>query len=737
MIAMLELVVAVAAAYWGWFYLARGRRLYGLIAIGAGAASAVGGLGPQLELSAQTAGLVGGLGALAVVLVLVVGPACRAAARVVVQSDRLALAGALLEIADVLMPGAGVGDDKLALAALREVRAGRIDETVAALEDGKRRLPASLGRAIDERITMLYLSAHRWKEAIDHADRTLAADPEPAAPAQAPPPPPQDAWTAARAALGMSPPLWVEVLGAVAREGDLERAAAMLQQLEQVCGERDDAYWIRHRGRLVFLAFAGRTAAVDRLIAPDVAAHMTRSARSYWRGIAAAHAGDTTAAEGAYQAALVGSRGRARDLVTRALDELPRPAAPASERVQAVADAIEAAPLARPEQATRPRRIATWALVGINAAVAAVIAVAYGSTSDPAVVIRAGGALRGAIDAGEWWRLVATTAVHIGVVHLVLNLLALFAIGRWCESIFGGRAVAAIYVAGGLAGAAASYLIGAAPVSAGASGAIFGVLGALMVELVLYRRTYRRAWQSGMMGALLIAVAAQLALGYSFPQDQWAHAGGFVAGAVLGLALSPQRRRRRVVAVASGVIAAAGAVLAVIAAVMVARTDFGTTLARYPRVTRVVDGLAITVPARWQLDEGSALVDPDLYLAVRLERGAPEAWVRGEPTRATQLGFQTVAPAATPILTVPAGWLGSELVATYEDDYVAQRSRVLALGRPDGVVATIYVPEALARDAAPQLAAMVASIEDRRPAPAPAAPMAPAERAPEAPAPAP
>jgi membrane associated rhomboid family serine protease len=724
MIAMLELVVAVAAAYWGWFYLARGRRLYGLIAIGAGAASAVGGLGPQLELSAQTAGLVGGLGALAVVLVLVVGPACRAAARVVVQSDRLRLAGALLEIADVLMPGAGVGDDKLALAALREVRAGRIDETVAALEDGKRRLPASLGRAIDERITMLYLSAHRWKEAIDHADRTLGRDPEtappPAAPAPAPTPP-QDAWTAARAALGMSPPLWVEVLGAVAREGDLDRAAAMLQQLEQVCGERDDAYWIRHRGRLVFLAFAGRTAGVDRLIAPDVAAHMTRSARSYWRGIAAAHAGDTAAAEGAYQAALVGSRGRARDLVTRAIDELPRSPAtpPASERVQAVADAIEAAPLARPEQATRPRRIATWALIGINAAVAAVIAVAFGSTSDPAVVIRAGGALRGAIDAGEWWRLVATTAVHIGVVHLVLNLLALFAIGRWCESIFGGRAVAAIYVAGGLAGAAASYLIGTAPVSAGASGAIFGVLGALMVELVLYRRMYRRAWQSGMMGALLIAVAAQLALGYSFPQDQWAHVGGFLAGAALGLALSPQRRRRRAVAVAAGGITAAGAVLAVIAAVMVARTDFGTTLARYPRDTRVVDGLAITVPARWQLDEGSALVDPDLYLAVRFERGAPEAWVRAEPTRATQLGFQTVAPAATPILIVPPGWLGSELVATYEDEYVAQRSRVLALGRPDGVVATIYVPEALARAAAPQLAAMVASIEDRRPPPAP------------------
>jgi len=728
MVAMLEMVVAVAAAYWGWFYISRGRRAYGLIVIAAGLASALGTLGPKVELSESTSGLFGALGAGAVTLLLLVGPLCRAAARTVVQNDRLRLASALLEIADVLMPGAGVGDDKLALAALREVRAGRIDDTVAALVQGKNRLPPALGRAIDERITMLYLSAHRWKEAIDHADRNLTR------PLPADPRPSQDAWSVARAALGMSPPLWVEVLGAVAREGDLDRAATMLQELEAACGGRDDSFWIVHRGRLVFLAFAGRTAAVDRLVEPALARHMTRSARSYWRGIAAAQAGDATAAEGAYQHALASSRGRARDLVTRALDELPgiKPPPP-SPLVQAVADEVEAAPLVRPEPVVRRRRTATLVLLAFNIAVAGAIALAYGSTSDPAVVVRAGGALRGAIDSGEWWRLISTVTVHIGVVHLVLNLLALLMVGRWAETVFGSRAIAAIYIVGGLVGAVASYALGNAPLSAGASGAIFALLGAFALELLLYRRAYRAVWQSGMMGALLVAIAAQMALGYSLPQDQWAHLGGLLAGALVGVALSPHRKRQRVVKLGATAVTAIGVALAGIAAVMIARTDFGDTLARFPRTTRVVDGIAITVPARWQI-VGPDFVETDPFIAISVARSAtPAAWVMAEPTRAKDLrGFDAITPATTRILAVPAGWTGIELVATVVDDYLEQRYRVLAARRADGIVAAVYVPEALATSASPQLAAMLASIEDRgrhR-----AAPAAPADEAPAAPA---
>lgn len=718
---MLELIVAVAAAYWGWFYASRGRRLYGAVVGIAGLAAAMSSFGSDLGITDGTSALIGALGSGACVLLLVVGPACRWAARTVVQSDRLKLAGALLEIADVLMPGAGVGDDKLALAALRDVRAGRIDDTVAALEHGKTKLPRELGRAIDERITMLYLSAHRWKDAIDHADRNLTRPPAPKPEPDELPltaqKEPQDAWTAARAALGMSPPLWVEVLGAVAREGDLDRAATMLRELEAACGGRDDAFWIVHRGRLVFLAFAGRTAAVDRLVAPDIARHMTRSARSYWRGIAAARAGDTAAAEGAYTSALAGSRGRARELVTRALDELPTVVPqPPSELVRETADAAEAAPLARPQQVARRRRLTTGILIALNVAVTATIAITLGSPSDPAIIVRAGGALRGAIDHGEWWRLIATTTVHIGVVHLVLNLLALLALGRWTEAIFGSRPVAAIYAVSGIAGSAASYLFGAATLSAGASGAIFGLLGAFMVELLVYRRVYARMWQSGMMGALLIAFAAQMALGYSLPQDQLAHVGGLVAGALAGLAFSPHRKAKRAVMVASTAITVVAIAAAAVATVMVVRTSFGDTLARLPRTTRVTDGIAITVPAEWQADPSGTYLDSDLFIGVRVTRlPAGTDWIGGEASRAhDDHGFDHSMPATDRVLRLPPGWTGSELIAyPPTDELVDQRYRVVAAVRQDGIAASVYVPDALAVDAAPQLTAMLASIVDR------------------------
>jgi rhomboid protease GluP len=722
--AMLELVIAVAAVYWGWFYAARGRRMYGALILAAGIAASLGTFGTDVGISASTSALIGALGAGACVLMLVVGPLCRAAARAVVQSDRLKLAGVLLEVADVLMPGAGVGDDKLALAALRDVRAGRIDDTVAALEHGKNRLPPQLGRAIDERITMLYLSAHRWKEAIDHADRNLTRPaPHPAGPMREP----QDAWSTARTALGMSPPLWVEVLGAVAREGDLDRAATMLRELEAACGGRDDAFWIVHRGRLVFLAFAGRTAAVDRLVGPELARHMTRSARSYWRGIAAAQAGDAAAAEGAYHTALSGSRGRARELVTRALDELPRiKPQPASDLVKTTADEAESAPLTRPQPAARPRKLATLALIALNVAVGATIAMTLGTPSDPAVVVRAGGALRGAIDHGEWWRLVSTTMVHIGIVHLVLNLLALLAVGRWVETVFGSRATVAIYAVGGVAGAAASYFFGTAPLSAGASGAVFALLGAFMVELIIHRKSYRHVWQSGMMGALLVAVAAQMALGYSLPQDVWAHFGGMFAGAAIGVAVSPHRKARRVVAAVATAITVIAGVIAVVALTLVVRTDFGDTLARYPQETKVVDGLAITVPARWEVLQ-SDFADPDMFLAIQVARVAPGTdWVGGEVARAKDgRGFETVRPATDRMLALPPGWTGTEMTAVPpHDDLVDQRYRILSASRTDGVAASVYVPEALALDAADELAAMLASIEDRRP-PVPPAPPAP------------
>ena len=128
------------------------------------------------------------------------GPTVRQAARWAVATDRLRLAPALIEVARVLQPGTGDGD-QATLAALREVRSGEIDGAVEALRRARGQAPTELHRAFDERITLLYVVAMRWEDAVDHAESTLfdlaAADPgrrraaadEPEAAADEPRPP--------------------------------------------------------------------------------------------------------------------------------------------------------------------------------------------------------------------------------------------------------------------------------------------------------------------------------------------------------------------------------------------------------------------------------------------------------------------------------------------------------------------------------------------------------------------
>ncbi len=139
---------------------------------------------------------------------------------------------------------------------------------------------------------------------------------------------------------------------------------------------------------------------------------------------------------------------------------------------------------------------------------------------------------------GEWWRLVTAGFLHIGPIHLLFNVLALWIIGRDLEAAMGRVAFLAIYSAGLLGGATAVVLFSAPNVQvAGASGAVFGLMGGL---LVLVRRM--RIPAGPVIGLIVINVALTFALpGLS----QAGHLGGLVAGALATAALvyAPQRNR--------------------------------------------------------------------------------------------------------------------------------------------------------------------------------------------------
>src|SRR5579862_2908900 len=156
---------------------------------------------------------------------------------------------------------------------------------------------------------------------------------------------------------------------------------------------------------------------------------------------------------------------------------------------------------------------------------------------------------------GEWWRLITAAFLHYGPLHLGLNMLSLYFAGSILEQVIGRWRYLLVYLVSGLAGSAGALLITPNSPTAGASGAIFGVLGAL---LVLERRG---VIHSG--GQILMWIVLNLVLTFSIAGISiGGHIGGLLAGMVLMAAMTQFRRSPQLsVAAAAGV-----AVLAVVVA---------------------------------------------------------------------------------------------------------------------------------------------------------------------------
>jgi len=138
---------------------------------------------------------------------------------------------------------------------------------------------------------------------------------------------------------------------------------------------------------------------------------------------------------------------------------------------------------------------------------------------------------------GEWWRLGTAMFLHFGLVHLTLNLWALWDAGQLVERMYGHARFTAIYFASGLAGNLLSLVAhkGLA-ISGGASGAIFGIYGALLVFLWCERgRLHPHEFRWFFWGAMAFAIVS-LGLGLAITGiDNAAHIGGFVTGLLGGI----------------------------------------------------------------------------------------------------------------------------------------------------------------------------------------------------------
>lgn len=205
--------------------------------------------------------------------------------------------------------------------------------------------------------------------------------------------------------------------------------------------------------------------------------------------------------------------------------------------------------------------IVTKTLIGLNVAVFVLIQVTGGRGS--ALVLDAAlipgqyplPPLNEGVADGQLWRLFSSMFVHVDLMHIFFNMFALWIFGPGLETLLGRARFVALYLLSGLTGSVAVYwLAGEATVTYGASGAVFGLLGAALVVSV--RRGYDATW-------LIALLAINVVFTFVVPNISWqGHLGGLLGGLALGAALAwAPRSRRRVVHVAAFVLVAVLCVL--------------------------------------------------------------------------------------------------------------------------------------------------------------------------------
>jgi rhomboid protease GluP len=478
--------------------------------------------------------------------------------------DRFDRAARIAMVRELLTPGTSAARRRRQLQDLAQTREGgglavarRLREQLATLESGDRRAV----ELREELATVLFFD-RRFAEGVEEVERHL--DPT---------------------QLARRPAFAAYLVRAYGELGRLDRAAQILMQLEDdVAGRDPTAASLLVQARLTFLAFAGRTAHLEALLSTPPGAYLGPRAHEFLLDTARARA--------------------------------DRPLPPEAERVAETVFQRVSLPATR----KRRRTPATFALIAVNVAVTLVLSAL--APIDDVTLARAGALFRPAIHAGEWWRLFTAMFLHAGLLrelHLIINMYGLYLLGRFIEDVFGPARFLAVYFIGGLTGSIASTLLGGGGLSVGASGAIMGLLGALIVTLVLRRGSWPEAWRRVLLGNLLMLSALQIYIGFQVALiDNAAHVGGMLGGAMATLVFAPGGLvgNKRAGTVSAIVVAGILSALVVVGGVFAAVTPLDRTIARTGTRKVTVGGAQLTVPSYWEVDK-DLVGDPYLDVTVK------------------------------------------------------------------------------------------------------------------------
>jgi membrane associated rhomboid family serine protease len=518
-------------------------------------------------------------------VVLVFGPRLldRLEARARARDD-LGAAARIAGFRQVIVPGRASARHRRQLLDFRAAREGRGGDVVRRMEEELRTVAdPEAAMALREELVLVLFHQHRFADAVAEVDRHLRP-------------------------LLRSRPLLLSYL--VRAHGELQRfpeAIDALRQLEDVLERDPGAATVLLHARLTVLASFGAIGEVSRLLALAPAGRLPEPTRRFLRETATAHATDPRSVEEAATLSAVARR-------------------------TALADGAK--------DVRRPRGPVTLGLVAINLAVFATLLTS--PAEEGLLLVRAGALFRPAVLHGEWWRAFSAMFLHAGLFHLAVNMYGLYLLGRFAEEALSAPRYLIIYLLGGLGGAAATTWMGQGALSVGASGAIMGLLGALIVVLLLRRGAWPEAWRRTLLWNLVFLGALQIYIGFQVAMiDNAAHIGGMLAGGAAALLFAPGGLLGEG-AVARAVVRATGAALvalALVAGYRAATTSIEQTLERLPTREVSVAGVGLTVPVYWEVDAAHGRVfDPylDVEIAPKVEDGAIA--LRSPQTGSPQLG---------------------------------------------------------------------------------------------------
>jgi membrane associated rhomboid family serine protease/Flp pilus assembly protein TadD len=209
-----------------------------------------------------------------------------------------------------------------------------------------------------------------------------------------------------------------------------------------------------------------------------------------------------------------------------------------------MADASPPIPAGAQYYTVAPRRfwpIATFVILALNFLYFALEILAGAPDSLP--VLRSLGAAYGpSFRHGEYWRLVMPMFLHGSWLHILGNTYALYFLGPILERVYGYARFATIYVAAGAGGAYLS-MSASKNTSVGASGAIFGIAGAMLVTGYVHRDVIPRRWGRAFGRGMIPFIVLNLAIGFSVHGiDNWGHLGGLLSGVLLAFVIPPPQR---------------------------------------------------------------------------------------------------------------------------------------------------------------------------------------------------